>query len=79
METKKEKKKRKTTDFVIEEYDRLKNDVEKAIRISIKVKIHKPESITDEEFRALEEDPEFKKKVEDLVISYVKSKREKEG
>ena len=60
METKKEKKKRKAVDFVIEEYDRLKDDVEKAIRISIKVKIHKPESITDEEFRALEEDPEFK-------------------
>jgi len=79
MESKGEKKRRKRIDFFIEEYDKLKNDVEKAIRISIRVKIHKPESITDEEFKALEKDPEFKKRVEELVISYVKSKREVEG
>ncbi|GEM_PF-5628007 len=79
MESEKEKKKRKPINFVIKEYGKLKNDVEKAIRVSIKVKIHKPESITDEEFRALEEDSEFKKRVEELVISYIKRKREAEG
>ncbi len=79
MEFKGEKKKRKPVEFVIEEYGKLRDDVEKAIRIHIKVKIHKPESITDEEFRALEKDPEFKKKVEELVISYVKGKRKGEG
>lgn len=55
----------------------MKNDVERAIHISIKIKIHKPESISDKEFRALEKDPEFKKMVEELVISYIKAKREK--
>ncbi|RLG48560.1 MAG: hypothetical protein DRO00_05375 [Thermoproteota archaeon] len=79
MKSKEEKKKSKRIDSLIEEYDKLKNDVERAIRISIRIKIHKPESITDEEFKALEKDPEFKKMVEDLVISYVKGKREIEG
>jgi len=79
VKSKEEKKKSKRIDSLIEEYDKLKNDVERAIRISIRIKIHKPESITDEEFKALEKDPEFKKMVEDLVISYVKGKREIEG
>ena len=79
MKSKEEKKKSKRIDSLIEEYDKLKNHVERAIRISIRIKIHKPESITDEEFKTLEKDPEFKKLVEDLVISYVKGKREIEG
>jgi hypothetical protein len=79
VESKKEKKKHKPVEFVIEEYGKLRDDVEKAIRIHIKVKIHKPESVTDDEFRALEKDPEFKKKVEELVKSYIKDKRKEEG
>jgi len=79
VKSKKDKKKHKPVEFFIEEYGKLRDDVEKALRIYIKVKIHKPESVTDEEFKALEKDPEFKKKVEELVISYVKSRRKEEG
>lgn len=74
-----EKKRPKRIDFVIEQYGKMKNDVERAIRISINLKIHKPESISEEEFRALANDPEFKRRIEELVVSYIREKRGAEG
>lgn len=75
MKDEKGRERKRSIDYVVEEYGKLKESVEKAIRPSIKVKIHKPACVTDEEFKALENDPEFKKKVEDLAVSFVKSKR----
>ena len=66
---------KRASDVAMDEYDKIKDQVEYAVKPFIKVKVYKPEGIEEEEFRALEADEEFEKEVERLALKYIRSRR----
>jgi len=66
---------KRASEVTMDDYAKIRDQVEYAVKPFIKVKVYKPEGIEEEEFRALEGDEEFEKEVEKLASEYIRSRR----
>ena len=60
----------------LDRFETLRDEVEKALRPFVKLKIYRPEGATPEEHESLKEDEEFKERVGRLTDLYIRGKKE---
>ncbi len=66
---------KRASEVAMDEYARIRDQVDYAVRPFIKIRIYIPEGVSEDEFKSLEGDEEFEKRVERLALEYLLSRR----
>jgi len=66
---------KRASEVAMDEYARIRDQVDYAVRPFIKIRVYMPEGVSEDEFKSLEGDEEFEKRVERLALEYLLSRR----